>query len=92
MICMHPGEYINEVFIDGMGLTQRQLAEKLGVSTSTISRILNGEMAVSADMAVKMEEAFERSAESWLVMQSSYDLMKARKARAAFTAGARIAN
>jgi addiction module HigA family antidote len=89
---MHPGEYINEAFVEGMGLTQHQLAEKLGVSTSTISRILNGQMAVSADMAVKMEEVFERSAESWLAMQSSYDLMKAREARAAATAGARKIN
>ncbi|MBM1207279.1 HigA family addiction module antitoxin [Pseudomonas fragi] len=83
MIGMHPGEYIHEVFVEELGLSQRELAEKLGVSPSTVSRILSSDMAVSADMALKLEEAFERSAESWLKMQSIYDLKKARSARAA---------
>lgn len=83
MIGMHPGEYINEVFVEDMGLSQRDIAEKLGVSTSTISRILGCTMAVTPEMAIKLEEAFGRSAESWLKMQNIHDLKKIRETLAA---------
>lgn len=83
MIGMHPGEYIHAIFVDEMGMSQREISDKLGVSASTVSRILNSEMAVTADMALRLEEAFERSAESWLKMQMFYDLKKARSSRTA---------
>ena len=79
MIGMHPGEYIQEVFVEDKGLSQREIADKLRVSPSTVSRILKQEMAVSADMALRLEFGLGRSAESWLRMQSYYDLCKARE-------------
>jgi len=78
MIGMHPGEYINAVFVEDMKLSQRELADKLDVSPSTVSRILNSDMAVTAEMSLKLEKALGRSAESWLKMQMYYDLNKAR--------------
>ena len=78
MIGMHPGEYIHEVFVEDMGLTQREIAEKLGISSSTVSRILGGNMSVTAEMALKLEQAFGRSAESWLKMQNLHDLKRLR--------------
>lgn len=83
MIGMHPGEYISEVFVEGMRLSQREIAEKLGVSTSTVSRILGCTMAVTPEMAIKLEGALGRSAESWLKMQNIHDLKKLREASVA---------
>lgn len=79
MIAMHPGEYLREAIIDAGLSSQRELATKIGASESTVSRILSGEVAVTAEMALKLEGAFGRSAESWLKMQNTYDLTYLRE-------------
>jgi addiction module HigA family antidote len=61
------------------GLSVRALAESLGVSPSTITRVINGASAVSPEMALRLAKALGRSPESWLAMQHSYDLWQARK-------------
>jgi addiction module HigA family antidote len=50
----------------------------LGVSASTLSRVLNGESAISPEMALRLAKALGRSAESWLAMQSNHDLWLAK--------------
>lgn len=39
----HPGEFIREVYLEPFGISSRQLASSLGVSPSTLSRLLKGE-------------------------------------------------
>ena len=75
----HPGEFLNDVYLEPNGLSGRQLAEKLGVSASTLSRVLRGSSAVSPEMALRLEKALGRSAESWLAMQMNHDLWQARE-------------
>jgi addiction module HigA family antidote len=75
----HPGEFISEVYLEPNGLSVRRLAEALGVAPSTLSRLLNRTTAVSPAMALRLSKALGRSPESWLAMQSSYDLWHARK-------------
>lgn len=75
----HPGEFIREVYLLPYGLSVRALAENLGVSPSTITRVINGASAVSPEMALRLAKALGRSPESWLVMQHNYDLWQARK-------------
>ena len=61
------------------GLTTTELAKKLDVSIPAVSRLLNQKADVSPDMAVRLENVFQRSAESWMAMQASYSLSKARE-------------
>lgn len=75
----HPGEFISTVYLEPNGMTGRDLATKLGVAASTLSRILKGTSAVSPEMALRLEKALGRSAESWLAMQISHDLWHARR-------------
>ena len=75
----HPGEFIAEVFLAPNNLSARELAAKLSVSASTLHRVLVGTSAVSPEMALRLSEALGRSPESWLAMQSSYDLWQARQ-------------
>ena len=75
----HPGEFIREVFIDPCGISVRKAAESLGVSPSTLTRLLNGESNVSPEMALRLSKSLGRSPESWLTMQDHYDLWHARK-------------
>lgn len=75
----HPGEFIREVYMEPFGLTGRQLSSKLGVSPSTLNRILNGNSGVSSEMALRLSKALGRSPESWLIIQDNYNLWHARQ-------------
>ncbi|MGH8502541.1 MAG: HigA family addiction module antitoxin [Gammaproteobacteria bacterium] len=75
----HPGEFITEVYLKPNNLSGRELAATLGVSASTLNRILTGSSAVSPEMALRLSKALGRSPESWLAMQSNYDLWQARQ-------------
>ena len=57
-------------FLEPNGLSGRELAATLGVSASTLNRILTGNSAVSPEMALRLSKALGRSPESWLAMQS----------------------
>ncbi len=73
----HPGEVIKE-FLGEMSVSAA--ANHLGVSRVTLSRVLNGKAAISAEMAVRLASAFgTSSAEVWLGMQAQYDLWQLQK-------------
>ncbi len=74
----HPGEFIREVYLEPFGITGRQLSSKLGVSPSTLNRILKGSSGISSEMALRLSKALGRSPESWLIMQDNYNLWHAR--------------
>ena len=75
----HPGEFIRELYIVPYDISVRKVAENLGVSPSTLNRLLNGESNISPEMALRLSKALGRSPESWLAMQDQYDLWHARK-------------
>lgn len=75
----HPGEFIREVYLEPFEMTGRQLSAKLGVSPSTLNRVLKGNSGISSEMALRLFKALGRSPESWLTMQDNYDLWQARK-------------
>lgn len=75
----HPGEFITEVYLEPNGISGRELAEKLDVAASTLSRILKGNSRVTPEMALRLSKAIGRSPESWLIMQDAYDLWLARQ-------------
>lgn len=75
----HPGEFITSVYLEPNGISGRELADKLGVVASTLSRILNGTSRVTPEMALRLSKAIGRSPESWLTMQDNHDLWAARQ-------------
>lgn len=75
----HPGEFITDVYLDPNGISGRELAEKLDVAASTLSRILKGTSRVSPEMALRLSKSVGRSPESWLAMQDAHDLWLARQ-------------
>jgi addiction module HigA family antidote len=76
---LHPGEFIVETYLTEWDMSARELAVELGVSPSTLSRVLNGASRVTPEMALRLSKALGRSAESWLAMQQTYDLWHARQ-------------
>ena len=75
----HPGEFIVSVYLEPNGISGRELASKLGVSPSTLNRILTGRSGVSPEMALRLSKCLGRSPESWLAMQHAHDLWQAKK-------------
>lgn len=56
-----------------------EIAAGLGVHRRTLSLILNGKSGISPEMAVKLSEAFNTSADLWMNLQRKYDLWQAEK-------------
>jgi antitoxin HigA-1 len=75
----HPGEFIWDTYIEPFDLSIRSLADSLGVSPSTLTRVINMRSGVSPEMALRLSKALGRSPESWLAMQHNYDLWVAKK-------------
>jgi antitoxin HigA-1 len=77
----HPGEIIRALCLEPLELTVTDAAAALGVSRKTLSAILNARAGISPEMAVRLSMAFGTSAESWLNLQTQYDLWHAEKRR-----------
>jgi len=77
----HPGEVLQDTVLAAGRMSVTEFARKLGVSRASLSRVVNGRAAVSADMALRLAAALGGSAESWLAMQAAYDLWHASKRR-----------
>ena len=73
----HPGEMILEECIKPAGLTITKAAQTLEVSRKSLSELIHGKFAISADMAVRLSKVFGGSAEIWLKLQAKHDLWKA---------------
>lgn len=77
-IALHPGEFLEQAYLEPLELSIADAAKALGVTRQTLSALVHGHRAVSTEMALKLEAAFGRSAESWLNMQRTFDLNHAR--------------
>lgn len=70
----HPGEFIKEVYLDELGISEREVALKLKVAPSTLNRLIKGQTNLSPEMALRLSITLGRTAESWLMMQDKYSL------------------
>jgi len=77
----HPGQIIRSLCLEPLGLTVTDAAEGLGISRKTLSAILNERAGISPEMAVRLSIAFGTSAESWLNLQTQFDLWHAEQQR-----------
>ncbi len=75
----HPGRVVRQECIQACGLSVTEAAKVLGVTRQTLNNLVNEKAAISPDMAIRLEKAFGSTADTWLRMQMSYDLAKARK-------------
>ncbi len=79
---IHPGAWLKDEIVGPSGLSVTDLASRLGISRAALSALLNARANLSAEMAIRFEQAFGLSADTLLRMQSSHDIAEARtKAR-----------
>lgn len=67
------------IFANDNGMSINELTEAFGVSRQTVSGVLNGRHTLTADMAIRFENAFGVKAEALLRIQARYELAKARE-------------
>ena len=71
---VHPGEILREDFLKPMALSANALAKHLHVPASRINDIVLERRGVTADTALRLSRAFGGDAQSWLNLQTAYDL------------------
>ena len=69
-----PGELLRLDVLPALEMTQTELARRLGVSRLSVSELLLGKRALSADMAIRIGRLTNTTPESWLRMQEAVDL------------------
>jgi addiction module HigA family antidote len=74
----HPGGIVRRQCLEPLELSVTEAAKGLGVTRQTLSDLLNEKAGVSVDMAIRLSKAFGSSPETWLGLQTAYDLAQAR--------------
>ena len=74
----HPGDFVRIEIVEELGLSITKAAEILGVRRATLSSLLNGRAAMSAEMALRIEKAFGVSMDLLLRMQAWHDASRMR--------------
>lgn len=85
----HPGELLREETLPAAGLTQSELATRLGVSRRAVSDLIHERRAVNPDLAHRLAGVFDTTPEFWLRLQEAVDVREThhsttRRLRAAF--------
>ncbi|MGD1084261.1 MAG: HigA family addiction module antitoxin [Verrucomicrobiota bacterium] len=75
-----PGDTLAET-LETLGMTQIDLADRVGLSRKTINQIIQGVAPITAETAVKLETALGTPAAFWLNLDANYQEFLARKAQ-----------
>lgn len=75
----HPGELLREDVLAPLGIEVTDAARRLGMSRTSLSRVLHGHAGISPDLAVRLERAGVSTARFWMTLQANYELSLAEQ-------------
>lgn len=75
----HPGLLVKNLCLTPLGLSVTKAAKILKISRPTLSKLLNGRIGISPEMAIRLSIVFKTSDNLWINLQGSYDLWKAQR-------------
>lgn len=75
----HPGRVLKDLYLDPLNMSAGALANRIEMSSAQLVHLVRGDVAMTADMAVRLARFFGNSAEYWMNLQRNYDLDKARQ-------------
>ena len=67
------GDILKEEYLDPMEISAYRLACEISISTSLMSQIIHGKTAISPDVAWRLGQFLDTSAQYWLNMQATCD-------------------
>jgi len=70
----HPGVILQKEFLEPMGLTQMEFAQKLNIPLQRVNEVVRGKRGISPETAWLFAKAFGTTPELWLNLQNNYDL------------------
>jgi len=70
---IHPGEHLKDT-LESLGLSQTELAKRIGMSRKVINEIILGKAPVLAGTAILLERVIKTPAHIWTNLQKNYDL------------------
>ena len=70
----HPGEMLLEEFLEPLGITQRELADDIGVPYQRVNEIVNGRRGMTPSTALRLARYFGNTAGFWMNLQLRWDL------------------
>lgn len=80
----HPGQMVNSLCLEPLHLSITAGAKALKISRGTFSKLINGHIGISAEMAIRLSIVFKTSEEFWMNLQAEYDLWCAQKNKKKF--------
>jgi addiction module HigA family antidote len=69
-----PGEMLLEEFLKPLGISQVDLARKIGVSYPRVNEVIHGKRSLTPDTALRLERLLGMEAQFWLNLQLAWDL------------------
>ena len=76
---IHPGKMLMDQFLTPKKISQKELAEHLGWTTTRLSEIIHAKRGITADSALSLADTFGCEPEFWLQLQNTWDLWHARQ-------------
>lgn len=76
----HPGELLREETLPAAGLSQSELANRLGVSRRAVNDLVHERRAVNPDLAHRLARVFATTPEFWLRLQEAVDVWETLQA------------
>lgn len=77
---IHPGEILREEYLTPLKLSANALALALRVPATSIGDILKERRGISPDTALRLAKYFNTDAQSWMNLQTSYDIKNSGRA------------
>ena len=77
----HPGEVLKEAYLNPLDMSVTEFARRIGISRKCASEFVNKRAGMSVEMAHRLAQATDTTAESWLMMQVQYALWEAKQAK-----------
>lgn len=70
----HPGEILREDYLPLLGLTDAELAKRVGISTSVLTDIMAERRPITSDLATRLGTRLGLGARYWIGLQNQFDL------------------
>ncbi len=73
---VHPGEILREEYLMPVAMSVNALSKELHVPATRLHEIIKERRSITADTALRLARYFGGDAQSWMNLQSTYDLRR----------------